>query len=95
MIAPEELELLVQGAISQAGRAVEAVGGTRLSRTETQALGQVIATAMQMVADRCRQAAAKLPPPPPRERRHGQLFQPQPTGLIRPVTDEDIAKAKK
>lgn len=94
MISREELEMLIAGAVNQVGRAVQSVSGRTMTRSELDEVGVVLSTLARMIADRC-VVAPKLPPPPPyRERRHGQLFQPQPTGLLRPVTDEDIASAK-
>lgn len=95
MISREELSLLISGALSQAGTAIASVEGRRLTRTETEELGRVLATAMHMVADRC--VAAKLPPPQPaaRERRQAVHFDPIKTQELRAVTDEDIARAKK
>jgi hypothetical protein len=95
MIAREEMDMLIAGAVNQVGRAVQGVSGRTMTRSELDEVSVVLSTLARMIADRC-VVAPKLPPPPPyRERRHGQLFQPQPTGLIRPVSDEDIERAKK
>lgn len=95
MIAREELEMLIAGAVNQVGRAVQGVSGRTMTRSELDEVGIVLSTLARMIADRC-VVAPKLPPPPPyRERRHGQLFNPLKTAELRPVTDEDIAAAKK
>lgn len=95
MIAREELDLLIAGAVNQIGRAIQSVSGRTMTRSELDEVGVVLSTLARMVAERC-VVAPKLPPPPPhRERRHAQLFQPHPTGLIRPVSAEDIEAARK
>lgn len=95
MISREELQLLISGAVSQGGAAIESVEGRRLTRTELDELGRVMATLGHMIADRC--AVAKAPPPPPasRERRHATHFNPLRTAEFRAVSAEDIAKATK
>lgn len=93
MISREELELLISGAVSQAGLAIESVAGRRLTRTETDELGRVVATAMRLVADRCH--AQRVPPPPPAAppAPRARLFEAMRTQEVRVVTDEDIRKA--
>jgi len=95
MITDAELQLLISGAVSQAGLGIESAHGRRLTHTETDRLGQAVATAMRMVADRCHATQAKVPPPPPyRIRHHAQHFNPLLTQELPRVTDEEIAKAK-
>jgi hypothetical protein len=96
VITDAELQLLISGVVSQAGSAIEAANGRRLTVSETDRLASVITTGMQMVADRCHATQAKVPPPPPyRVRHHAQHFQPLKTTEMPRVTDEDIARAKK
>jgi Spy/CpxP family protein refolding chaperone len=93
MIAREELQLLISGAVSQAGSAIEAAAGRTLTRSETAALGRVIATAMHMVAER---AAVPLTPPPPpaaRDRRHAVHFNPVKTQELQ-LTPEQLQKLR-
>jgi len=93
VISREELQLLISGAVSQGGNAIESVAGRRLTRSELDELGRVIATLGHMIADRC---AAKAPPPPPAppQRRHAVHFNPIRTTEFRAVTAEDIERAK-
>jgi hypothetical protein len=95
VIASHELELLISGALSQAGNAIESAAGRRLTRTETERLGEVLATAMTLVADRCRQTAAKLPVPPPRPQARAVHFNPLLTQELPRVTQEALDAAIK
>jgi hypothetical protein len=93
MIAREELELLISGAVSQAALGIESANGRRLTTTEIERMNLAIATAMRMVADRC--GAARVPPPPPAPRAHSKAgwFNPLRTAELPRVTDEAIKKA--
>ncbi len=91
MIAREELELLISGAVQQAALAIESAHGRALTRTELGQLNASVSVALRMVADRC--AAAKVVPPPPPSRHPARFFDPVRTQEIRAVTAEDIAKA--
>lgn len=95
MISREELDLIASGTINRAGLAIEAVHGRGLTKSELNALANVLATALQLVAERS-YSAPRTPPPaaPYRERRHAQQFNPVRTAEIRPVTDEAISKAR-
>ena len=95
MIAKEDLELLVHGATGQAGHAIEAVAGRKLSRSELDALAGVFARFGSMVADSCGRAKLPPPPPAPRPQARAQWFNAAATTEIRPVTAEDIERAKK
>lgn len=95
MIDRAEFDILMGGMVNQAARAIEDVEGRRLTRSETQALANIVHTGMQLLAARCFQAKAVPPlPPEPRSRKHAQLFNPVQTQEIRPVTDADINAAK-
>lgn len=91
MIAREELELLILGAVQQAALSIESAHGRTLTRTELAQLNGSVSVAMRMVADRC--AAAKVAPPPPPSRHPARFFNPVQTQEIRAVSAEDIAKA--
>lgn len=95
MIAREEMHLLVAGAVNEAARAIEGVSARRLTRSELDAMGEVLATAMRLVADRVYSSAKTPPPPPFRERRPAQFFDPLATTELPRVTPEAIAKAQK
>lgn len=93
MISREELELLISGAVSQAGLRIEAAHGRTLTRTETQHLGEVFATAMRMVADRCAASRTVAPPAPiENARKQAPRFDPARTQEMNPVTAEDIKR---
>lgn len=95
MIAREELELLTHGATGQAAHAVESVSGTRLTRSELDALAAVLARFGAMVVSAC--ALARVPPPQPAPRPLGraQPFRPALTQELPRVSDEDIERARK
>lgn len=95
MISQAELDMIVTGAVHRSALAIEAVHGRKLTQSELVALGNTMATALQLVAAARSAPPATPPPAPARERRPGQFFQPLPTKQIRPVTDEDIAEAKR
>lgn len=88
-ISRDELDLLIAGAITQAAKAIEAVGRLRLTTTEAEKMGQAITTAMLLVAARAGNAA---PPPPPAPGPRPRVFNPAQTQEVRIVTDEDIRK---
>ena len=93
MISREELELLISGAVSQAGLRVESAHGRTLTRTETQLLGEVMATAMRMVADRCAASRTVAPPAPIESaRKLAPRFDPARTQELNPVSAEDIKR---
>jgi hypothetical protein len=94
MISREELDLIVGGAVNSIARTIESVNGRQLTRGETQAVADVVATALALVAARAHPQPAPPPPPAFRERRPAQFFHPLSTQEIRPVTDEDIARAR-
>src|SRR6185312_5177059 len=89
MIAREELELLISGAVSQAGLAIEAANGRVLTRSETERLSAVVSTAMRLVAERC---SPRTAPPPPPAARPPRVFNAAHTQEIPVVTAEDIRK---
>jgi hypothetical protein len=93
MITKEELQLIVVGTANEAARQIAVAGGRRLTGSELDAMGQVFATALGLVADRCR----TIPPLPQaqRERRPSVWFDAMRTQELPRVSDEDIAKAKK
>jgi hypothetical protein len=95
MIDRAELELLVHGATGQAGHAVEGVAGTRLTRSELDALAVVFLRFGSMVADRCTLARVPPPPPAPRPQARAQFFNPLQTTELRRVGAEDIERATK
>lgn len=90
MISKDELELLITGAVGQAGLGIESAHGRVLTRTEVERLSAVIATAMRLLADRCH--SAKVTPPPAPTQRPPRQFAPMQTQEIRVVTDEDVKK---
>lgn len=93
MISREELELLISGTVSQSGLAIEAVAGRRLTRTETDELGRVIATAMRLVAERCHAQRVPPPPPAPPPAPRARLFEAMRTQEFPKVTEEAIHRA--
>jgi len=89
MISREELELLISGAVAQAGLAIESANGRVLTRSEVERLTGVVSTAMRLVVERCQ---PKTAPPPPPAARAPRVFKPALTQEIRVVTDDDIRK---
>jgi len=96
MISKQELQLIVVGTATEAARQILKVNGRRLTSTELDAMGEVIHTAMQLLADRLRPPAIPALPVQqvPRERRPAMFFQPLLTQELPRVSDEDIAKAR-
>jgi hypothetical protein len=93
VISPEVLALLVSGAVNESARAIEAVGGRKLTRTELEAIGIVLSSALRTAAELSASKPA-MPPSAPREVARSRFFSPVQTQEIRAVTNEDIAKAR-
>lgn len=85
MISREELALLLSGAMHEAGNAIEAVAGRRLTRTETEAMGRAFDTALKLAVDRC---VSKAPPPPP-------VPAPRPPRAFNPLATQELRAVPK